>query len=52
MPTPLVNLRLDTNMVAAVDRLAAKRGTNRSEIIREAVARVLELEQTETEKVA
>ena len=49
MATPLLNARVDTETVEALDALAAAQGKTRSDIVREALARILdEAEQNGT----
>jgi predicted DNA-binding protein len=49
MATPLLNARVDTETVEALDALAGQRGTTRSDLVREALARLLaEAEQNGT----
>lgn len=41
MATPLLNARVDTETVEALDALAAERGVNRSDLVRLALADLL-----------
>lgn len=45
MNTPLLNARVAPEVVAELDTLAAERGVNRSDLVREAIAQLLEANQ-------
>lgn len=47
MSTPLLNARVAPEMVAELDTLAAERGVNRSDLVREAIAQLLEANQAD-----
>jgi len=42
--TPLLNLRLDPELVRRLDLIAQRRGTTRSDVVREAITATLEAE--------
>lgn len=45
MSTPLLNARVAPELVAELDTIAAERGVNRSDLVREAIAQLLEAHQ-------
>jgi predicted transcriptional regulator len=46
--TPLLPVRIAPEVVAQLDALAAERGTTRSDLVREALARILDEAKQET----
>jgi len=48
MITPLLNARVAPELVAKLDILAAERGVNRSDLVREAISQLLDAAQSTT----